>query len=254
MYLGIVEYYNNPNELQYSQAWNSSIRSTSSEFTYYSNSKLIFLSDFVSFLYTNKLYPIYLLGAGSFLYTRRVLGVGKDIRTDGIKKGIVIIEIQEIYLPREAVELYALKGLVTPLAQNEGLLFQTKITIILEAFIGDRKIEFILNYFFSNERLANKTRPTISSPQGTILIRRVYDLEGQLISPLCKTYPIRAELELKEFSREHLEQFNTSISSRKILLLQLLTFINGFGLYRNTYYSIIGIYFIPANISISERN
>lgn len=41
---------------------------------------------------------------------------------------------------------------------------------------------------------------------------------------------------------------------RKTILLPLITFIDAFGLYRNSYRSLIGIYFILVALNIYKRN
>src|SRR5271168_1425078 len=79
------------------------------------------------------------------------------------------------------------------------------------------------------------------------------EVKHMVITPLSRTHPIRAELELREFGRD---QFVNNWDSKKnnCISVPLLTFIDGFGLYRNSYRSLMGFYKIPAAFNSCERN
>lgn len=70
--------------------------------------------------------------------------------------------------------------------------------------------------------------------------------------------PLRGELELAEYGRDHLELLDCKATDnvnqgRTTLSIPLLTFIDGVGLYRNTYRTLVGIYFIFAGLPFQER-
>lgn len=61
------------------------------------------------------------------------------------------------------------------------------------------------------------------------------------------SHPLSAELELRTYGRAHL------IAPQKTLSVPHIDFVDAFGLYRNMYRSLTGVYLIPANISLRER-
>jgi hypothetical protein len=78
--------------------------------------------------------------------------------------------------------------------------------------------------------------------------------EGPFFPFLCQTHPLRGELELKQFGREHFEKWDSTISGTRCISIPLLIFIDGFGVYRNSYRTLMGIYVIPAGLSAKERS
>ena len=99
-------------------------------------------------------------------------------------------------------------------------------------------------------------RSTADLADHTLFIRRIYDRDNDptkpIVRPLCKSNPLRGELELQAFGRDHLEAFDSKRTKRKISVL-LMTFIDGFGLYRNAYRTVMGVYTIFAGLSFQER-
>ena len=69
------------------------------------------------------------------------------------------------------------------------------------------------------------------------------EITRRQIYPLAYISPIRAELEIKAFSREIFEEkWNKVHSGIEVLNYPILIFINGFGIYYNIYRLIISIY------------
>ena len=160
-----------------------------------------------------------------------------------------MLEIQEVLLPPDLQSL----DIQPPLLSNEGLLSWNKYHMVAEDNI-DRQIELVfLDYSFNDKKLdTTHLRPT--APTGALIIRRIHDIGSSpehfppIITPLCYSHPLRGELELETFGRAHLERF----SQPKTISLPLMTFIDGFGLYRNTYRTLMGMYFIFAALSFQE--
>jgi hypothetical protein len=195
--------------------------------------------------------------SGSYAHLGRVLGIGRDHRSPLNRvrnEDDIILEVQEILQPQNLRSM-ALPTLNPPLQRNEALLSWNLIHFILEEHVGHHFTQVVFDHFFQDDRLIARPPPHV--PNGALLIRRIHDheIEPRLpsITPLCKSHPIRGELELLTYGREHLEQFDTKISGRKTISVPLMTFIDGFGLYRNAYRSIMGIYLIPAALSFQER-
>ncbi|KAM7201547.1 hypothetical protein V8F20_004775 [Naviculisporaceae sp. PSN 640] len=104
------------------------------------------------------------------------------------------------------------------------------------------------------KRLSRKytLRPVL--PEGDILIRCTIDTADNTVRAMSHVPPLRAELELKEFGREHFEQnWDIEFTGYPVISCPVLTFIDGFGLYRNTRRSVMGMYQIPAGLESKNR-
>lgn len=116
----------------------------------------------------------------------------------------------------------------------------------------------MLDYIFKNYKLSLDRALYSPGRSTSLILRRIVDFgsNGDIATILLYlNYPIRGELEIAAFSRIHIESLDSRISrGRKTMLLPLITFIDTFGLYRNSYRSLIGIYFILAALNIYERN
>jgi len=143
-----------------------------------------------------------------------------------------VLEIQEILLRRDLQT-----QLQPPLLDNEGLLSWNKFHFVREDHINYR-IDVFLDYGFQDEKL-NPDRPR-PYPPNTLIIRRIHDLGAEpehfppLITPLCKSHPLRGELEIKTFGREHLERFDQSRSNMTTVSLPLMTFMKMMRTFRAT--------------------
>jgi hypothetical protein len=71
------------------------------------------------------------------------------------------------------------------------------------------------------------------------------------ITPFFQIPPLRAELELRHYTRSH---FVDNFVRKPVLSVPFLTFIDGFGLYRNAYRSLMGWYIIIAALTFEERS
>jgi hypothetical protein len=259
MHFGFGEFHDNPIELWHSHAWRSSVRTTSGHFAHYTPSgKPIFPSDIVFFRCPKRNCPRGCSRepvSNQCQHLGRVFSVGRDFRSSIQERGTVVIEIQEIFLPQDLQSL----DIQPPLLKNEGLLSWNKFYLVPEDHIIHRLDQVFLDYSFGDEKL-EPSRPRPSPPPGTALIlRRIHDIGADpehfplSITPLCKNHPLRGELELETFGRAHLERFDQSRSQSKTVSLPLLTFIDGFGLYRNTYRTLMGMYFNFGSLSFQER-
>lgn len=70
---------------------------------------------------------------------------------------------------------------------------------------------------------------------------------------MFKKYPIRRELEIIHFGRKHL-LYTFDKGKYKVISLLFALFADAFGLYRNIYRSLIGIYCILVGLTAQERN
>lgn len=81
-------------------------------------------------------------------------------------------------------------------------------------------------------------------PSKSFVVRR--GIAGNRLVPLCHTHLIRAELEIEAYSRE---LFEHGWDHQRIISCPVLIFIDGFGLYRNSYRYLVGVYAIITSMS-----
>ncbi|OJD26172.1 hypothetical protein ACJ73_02446 [Blastomyces percursus] len=87
-------------------------------------------------------------------------------------------------------------------------------------------------------------------PSDQLIFRRVINKEISDVRPLNLTTPCRGRLEIETYG---LQQLIHTFTSMKCLSLPYQLFIDGFGLYRNVYRSLMGIYLIPACLTAAQR-
>lgn len=110
-----------------------------------------------------------------------------------------------------------------------------------------------LDYLFENDKVEVALPDYTTSSR--FIVRRIVDYRvGGFVAviPLCLRNPIRSELEIDHYRRDYLESIDNATGRRTVSLL-LLTFIDGFGLYRNAYRSLIGFYYILAGMNQYKR-
>jgi hypothetical protein len=264
LHLGLGEFRDSPVEIWQSHSWRSSIRTTSGEFAHYLTTQLpIFPSDFLMFRCYN---PECDRGCATDTVTLekhhlgRVHSVGRDFRSGSGATGEILLEVQEVLRFKD---LQALSMLNPPLISNEAMLSWNLFHFLREDRVGERETKVVLDYNFQDDKLLPLARraPWMGRSAGEladhILIRRIYDYGNDptkpIVRPLCKSNPLRGELELQAFGRDHLEAFDSKRTNRKTISVPLMTFIDGFGLYRNSYRTLIGVYAIFAGLSFQER-
>ncbi|KAI1207273.1 uncharacterized protein F4807DRAFT_435103 [Annulohypoxylon truncatum] len=74
--------------------------------------------------------------------------------------------------------------------------------------------------------------------------------------PLCHTHPIRADLEIKHYGRDmfEFEWDQRRPNAKPIISLPFLAFIDGFGVFSNSYRSLMGFYITPAGLVEEDRS
>lgn len=254
MFFGMGQFVNpeQTTELWHSHAWRSSLRTTSGKFPHYRNGDPLFVSDFVEFTCnedgctcTSDFGPV---------HVGRVFSCGEDHRLDATddEYGKVFLEIQEAH---RSTELPQHMFLDPKPEDNELILSGVRIFYVLESnIVVDGPMQVSLDYAFGDTFLDEEYRSQQAeqASQGSFFVRRliedIYKADSPLTS-LCHTAPLRAELEIKEFTRQHF----IDMSKTRCLSVPLQTFIDGFGLYRTTQRSLMGFYQIMANLPFRER-
>jgi hypothetical protein len=121
-------------------------------------------------------------------------------------------------------------------AYNERLLVEGADVYVQPSQVLTRRFDLAI------ERLGYRS-PYVSK------IKRVLNSATKKVRDVSHLAPTRGELELEAYGREHL----ISQLTKGVVSFPTLVFIDDFGLYRNTYTSVTGIYTMPAGLPITER-
>ena len=115
-------------------------------------------------------------------------------------------------------------------------------------FVEDIR-SIIIDVYYNYRFKGFKNRQATTFYNKRFVVRQTYDNISRLFNPLLLISPIRGELELLTYTRSYLLSFG----NRRSLYVLLITFINGFGLYRNIYRVLLGIYVTIAGLNWRER-
>lgn len=107
-------------------------------------------------------------------------------------------------------------------------------------------------YYTFNSKV--KAPDLLVSYNHELFIQRIFDIQTKTFRPLLQECPIRRQLEIIKFGRQNLIDKFANPRKYTVRYLVLLYFIDRFGLYRNIYRKLIGIYFIAAGLTAQQRN
>lgn len=254
MHIGMAEYRDSPSELWHSRCWASSIRTTSGQYAHFEegNGAPIFPSDFVKYQCleedcTRCAFKDWHLG--------RVISVGRDYCSSALVQGAITLEVREIFLYGE-INI----SLEPPMLPNEAILSWEHLSYLPEHHIkGTSPVNVALDHTSGETKEKKYTKTSFNPSKAELFMWRIVNditlgASVLAITPLCRTHPIRAELELQEFGRDQfISNWDTKNGKNKCISVPLLTFIDGFGLYRNSYRSLMGFYEIPAALNSQDR-
>lgn len=282
MHVGLGHFVDAPSEPWHSDAWLSSIRTTSGQFALYPPppptesftagtttrraalaadvaaraGQSIFPSDFVQYQCNRS--DCYC--AEDELHIGRVIAVGLDhqsTRDHSGPPGSCALRIQRIVSQQELPDQVCAR-LDPPAHPKELFLMEADILTVLpdavQPFMSTYQLS--LHYRYGTRTELNPTPLPLDINTCRYFIRRVYNpglnQRHRLRPRVLQTHLIRGQLEIQTYGRDALIRKLTSHSST--ISLPLFTFIDGFGLYRNMYRSLMGYYFIHASLDTTERN
>nr|KMM66395.1 hypothetical protein CPAG_02734 [Coccidioides posadasii RMSCC 3488] len=245
LHIGMAELVDNPRELWQSWSWGSSIKYSSGEFAYYRNGEPIFPSDFVLYQCRNADCPCN-KDPMNHDHLGRVQFVGRDKRSNPLAENAIALRIQPVYRFMPTFYGGKLSHLNPQHHPNEVLALESQGTFVLAGNILSR-VDVYLDYGFNMENSGYEL------PNAQYFMRRVLTLKSGTLEarPLNMSTPLRGELEIAAYGREVLKQ--TFSDGKKVISLPYQLFIDGFGLYRNMYRSLMGFYMIPAGMKSTER-
>lgn len=244
MHIGLGHFVDSPSELWHSDSWLTSIRTTSGQYAHLPRASPsdpllpIFPSDFVYFTCGQ----LSCMCRETTLHLGRVHAVGRDYRSRSVEafpEGTIMLRIHKVV---DASECSSVR-----LQPNELLLIEDAVSYQSEEAVKAIRADILLDYSWESRV---KTQQFIIPQAGQTFIRCVSN--HGCLRPIGQFHPPRGELELAEFTRGHfVSKFDQQTVS--VISVPLLTFIDGFGLYRNMYRTLMGVYLIIAAFSFVER-
>ena len=106
-----------------------------------------------------------------------------------------------------------------------------------------------LNIFLDREYDEDESNE-IMYPDNRFYVCQVMNSTNFIIQSLRKLHPTRGELEVECYGRSNLIEIFTS---RQVISLSFMMFIDDFGIHRNMYCALKAFYWIPANLPYKER-
>jgi hypothetical protein len=228
IHFGMAEYVDNPFELWHFRAWGSSVRATSGEFARASNGDILFPGDCVRFDASH-------IASHQISVTYgRIVFVGLDKRQLSPTKGSIVLTLQAI------VDSNTFSAHFPNNSCHSSL-------VILE----DQQLELPASSIQARVDIQICYEHTRACPATSCTIHSVFNIEDQQMRSTTQLHPLRAELEVAHYGREYL--MTLSSSSHKCRAMPIMFFIDGFGIHRNMYRSLKGMYVTPAGLPYNER-
>lgn len=239
-FFGLGHFVDVSSELWHSRSWLSSVRTISGQYARYRNGSPCLPSDFVEYEYSRT-------DGISQVALGRVLAVGLDYRscTPLHVQGGILLQIQRALVYDNIPIAYHQQR---HFAEDEILLTAHEDFVSESALVQPAPFLISLKY---DDSLYQLSAP---SPQPTShrVVRTIQDSDG-LFQALAQSHPVRAELEISQYGRDYFTiQFNAAINL--CLSIPYFMFIDAFGLYRNSYRSLVGVYLILGVLQHHERN
>ena len=226
MHFGMAEYVDSPTEVWHCRAWGSSIRTVSGQFVSTSAGDFLFPSDFVEFE------PIQIANFEIPVSIARITFVGLDRRSNSHTHGKVVLTLQPVVYVSDLIEHIP----ATRVCHPSSLVLIEEELLELPASAIQHRVQCHLD-----RKQEAPGRP----------IKHVVNLQRRDVRSPSKLHTLRAELELEQYGRESLISLSSEIGPS--LSMPFFLFIDGFGIFRNTYRSLKGFYLTPASLPYAER-
>lgn len=289
MFQGLGHYVDAPAQLWESNAWLSSIRISSGEFITYTDGTAapavgepvpvsavtgksahtyvmqtkgqfrgyiggpILPSDFVRFQCSDQNCHRCNNNNPSTWHIGRVLSTGHDrrnVRRHGGPTDSLVVKVQRII---QGGDLPVPPAQLSPAPHPKELfLVEGQDAILLPHQVRPLSFDVVMHYGFQSAH-KHTDLPDGQANQYMFFIRRIWKVTAGAsinIRPLWQHHPVRGELEILHFSRAALVK---RFFQGDVVSLPLIIFLDGFGLYRNMYRSLMGYYAINGAFSIQDR-
>jgi hypothetical protein len=229
MHFGMAQYVDKPTEFWHTRAWGSSIRAVSGQFACTSNGDILFPSEFVSFE------PKQLGDPQISVKYGRITFIGIDKRSTSSTAGQIVLTLQPVVRVTELTHHLKKRNLTR--LSTWILIEDLQLELSVDAI--HQRMPF---YLYRGDKASE---PLYS-------IKHVLNMKQLVVRSTVKLHTLRAELELNQYGRDYF-QSHMSSGNEQSVSMPLQLFIDGFGVFRNTYRSLKGFYLIPACLPYFER-
>ncbi|KAI1430453.1 hypothetical protein GGR50DRAFT_690442 [Xylaria sp. CBS 124048] len=241
--------------------WGESVRTSSGKFHRYPNGEPIFPSDFIIWRCRPGLtdhVPDKCPNGCKRTHIGRITWTGLDVvrssqDADESPSGRPLLMVQRVYQPTSYVPPH-LATLTTMMGRSrithearELVLVEDSIIHLHPKRVVRRLSNVLLDYQYSSKDHESHQQPCTAP----YIVRYVWNESDMQVREIRYSSPHRAELELRTFGRKYIVD---NFTTREMISLPLHMFVDAFGLYRNMYRSIEGLYYIPQFFDIRIRN
>ena len=161
----------------------------------------------------------------------------------------MIVIVQPLLAPRQLDLVIEME--IQALDVRELISIEDDFVYITESDVHSRESNIYLDYDYESPTPTHSRTSKSDIRFEMIIIMRIFNRKRAELRPINLSSPLRGELEIVAFGRQALvDKFRPG---NTISLLYFL-FIDGFGLYKNMYRSLMGIYMPFTSLNSTERN
>ncbi|KAG6018680.1 hypothetical protein E4U19_008150 [Claviceps sp. Clav32 group G5] len=193
----------------------------------------------------------------STLFWGRICWVGQDFTDTAIQTGTSgshMIEIQAVQEKRKLDDnIFTTKPNVKhshcPENVTELIVIEDEKSMICPSRVHSRYTESDVHIDYDFEPDEPQTF-SLSKSSARFRVRWFYNQAQRSWRHAMRTTPLRGEREIEVFGRDYLERYFTD---EDMISLPMFLFTDGFGLYRNMYRAIEGLYLMPQYLPAADR-
>ncbi|KAF3059130.1 hypothetical protein CFAM422_011711 [Trichoderma lentiforme] len=216
--------------------WGESIRTTSGQYAYDEYGEPLWPSDFIEWKCTSDSCETYHLG--------RITYCGMDYRRQAAECGQTgrhILEVQNVFhidaLPEDILAFSSKVDFSQLTTANQELIVVSDTRELIEPKqVKGRLLDVKMDYDF------NPVSPPHEPLTASHTVRYFFDMARKDFRPTRLSTPLRGEKEIMVYGRPYLKKH---FVDKPVVSLPFFMFADAFGLYRNMYRSLEGIYLIP---------
>ncbi|KAG6140097.1 hypothetical protein E4U25_005470 [Claviceps purpurea] len=230
--------------------WGESIRTTSGQCVRMADGAVLYPSDFIRYREEGDD-----RGDNSTLCWGRICWVGQDFTDAAAQAGTSGSKIIEIQAVHEKAKLHGdfftsnpqVKSSHCPAGITELVVIEDEKILVNPLRVRSRHINVHIDYDFKFTKPDTSTKSTSTAP---FRVRWFFNQANRSWRPAMHTTPLRGEREIEAFGRAYLEKHFTNPHMKS---LPMFLFADGFGLFRNMYRAIEGLYLMPQYVPAAER-
>ncbi|KAI5838707.1 hypothetical protein DFP73DRAFT_599637 [Morchella snyderi] len=248
LHQGFGELVDHPSELWHGDLWMESVRSTSGRYAQLEGGVPLLPSDCVNYVDGSGLHAIgHIKCIALDRRGKANEGVLSAVVHRLVPRENIIPQINEVLAT--SCDIAHENGAIYPLYNSdlpELVLFEIRETIPITSIISRAWV------YFTDYESPESLRESLLPINPTFCVKRIVYFANSMIKwrPIWKRHRIAAESELIHLTRDAVI---SSFAQHRCISVPFSVFLDGFGLYRNAYHSLKGMYVTPAGLSVDKR-